>query len=98
MTTIDRVLKEVLGDAGASFLYSQLRRRHGLKTETIYRQIKPFREGMIELLGSGGEAILNMIVDGVAEELSVKAPKGAGMNFEERLRTLSERHLELISS
>ena len=53
---------------------------------------------MVGLLGSGGEAILNIIVDGVAEELGVKAPRGAGMSFEERLKTLSERHLELISS
>jgi len=53
---------------------------------------------MVELLGSGGEAILNMIVDGVAEELDVRAPRGTGMSFEERLRALRERNLELISS
>jgi len=44
----------------------------------------------VELLGSGGEAILKMIVDGVAKELGTRALSGWGMKFEVKLRILCE--------
>ncbi len=90
LRTVDQVFTDVLGDTGASFVYCQLRRRHGLKKGAIPRQIEPFAECLIELLGSGGEAILNMIVDGVAEELGVRAPRDRGLKFGARLRIICE--------
>lgn len=90
--TVNQVFTDVLGETGASFVYCQLRRRHGLERGAIPRQIEPFAEGLIELLGSGGEAILNMIVDGVAEELGVRAPRDRRLKFGARIRMICEGH------
>ena len=88
---MNQVLIEALGETGASFLFCQLRRRHGLDERTIPRRVEEFGEDVVELLGFGGEAILKMIIDGVAEELGTRAPRERGMKFEAKLRILSER-------
>lgn len=90
LKNVNRVFTDVLGETGASFVYCQLRRRHGLERGAIPRQIEPFGECLIELLGSGGEAILNMIVDGVAEELGVRAPRDRRLKFGARIRMICE--------
>ena len=95
MNTVNRVFEEVLGETGASFVYCQLRRRHGLDRCLIPEQIEPFGEGMIELLGSGGEAILNMIVNGVADELGVRPPRGRSLKFEAKLRIICKEFEEI---
>ena len=83
---MNQVLIDVLGETGASFLFCKLRRRHGLDKRTIPKRVEEFGNGVVELLGSGGEAILKMIVDGVAEELGTRAPRGRGIKFEAKLR------------
>lgn len=90
LKTVNQVFTDVLGETGASFVYCQLRRRRRLEREAIPRQIEPFAECLIELLGSGGEAILNMIVDGVAEKLGVRAPRDRRLKFGVRLRMICE--------
>jgi len=57
---------------------------------TIPKRVEEFGNGVVELLGSGGEAILKMIVDGVDKELGTRAPMGRGMKFEAKLRFLCE--------
>jgi hypothetical protein len=95
VNTVSRVFMEVLGETGASFVYCQLRRRHGLDRGLISERIEPFGEGMIKLLGSGGEAILNMIVNGVAEELGVKPPRGRSLKFEAKLKIICDECEEI---
>ena len=87
---VNRVFNEAFGEVGASFIYRQLLLRHGLDRGAIPLRIGAFSEGLVELLGSGGEAVLNMIVDGVAKSLSVRAPRGKRLEFEARLRALFE--------
>ena len=87
---MNQVLIDVLEETGASFLFCQLRRRHGLDMRTIPKRVEEFGNGVVELLGSGGEAILKMIVDGVDKELGTRAPMGRGMKFEAKLRFLCE--------
>ena len=87
---VNKIFNKVFGESGASFIYRQLLLRHSLDREAIPLRIGAFSEGLVELFGSGGEAILNMIVDGVAKSLSVRAPRGKRLEFEARLRALFE--------
>ncbi|UCH56969.1 MAG: hypothetical protein JSV18_06425 [Candidatus Bathyarchaeota archaeon] len=95
LTTVDRVLSDVLGEAESSFVFCRLRSKYNLEKRAIPRRIGDFSFGLVDLLGSGGEALLQMITDGVAEELLVKPPRVRGMAFEEKLRSLSESRRKL---
>jgi hypothetical protein len=93
---VNQVFHEVLGEAGASFLYCQLQRMQGLEINSIPRRIEEFEDGVIEPLGSGGEAILNMIIDCVADELGTKAPRGRNLRSNAKLRILCWRARETV--
>ena len=87
---VNNVLMDILGEVGASFVYRRLRCRYNIEREAIPGKIEDFSRGLVDLLGSGGEAILHLIVDYIADELHMTPPKGRRLGFLEKLRTLSE--------
>ncbi|RLI06973.1 hypothetical protein DRO42_08765 [Candidatus Bathyarchaeota archaeon] len=93
LSTVARVLVEVFGETGASFIYSHLRRRAGLEKERIPWETRRFREGIVEMLGSGGIALLNRIIEKLAAEIDGEPPRGRDLRFEDKLRILNESYL-----
>lgn len=85
---MDRVLTEVLGETGASFIFNHLKQRRSLEKERIPMEIEKFRNVIVEMLGSGGLVLLNRIVEELAAELGVEAPRYGNLRFEEKLEVL----------
>lgn len=98
LSTVIRVLTELFGETGASFIYSHLRCRGGLEKERIPREIGKFREEIVGILGSGGLALLNRIVEELAAEVGVEAPRGPGLKFEEKLNILGMSYAGVTAS
>lgn len=87
LTTVVRVLTELFGETGASFISNYLR-RHGLEIERVPSDMGKFQEKMTEMLGSGGLALLERIVKELAAEVGVEAPRGSDLKFEEKLNII----------
>lgn len=97
-STVVRVLIEVFGETGASFIYVHLRRRGGLEKERISREMGKFSEGVMDMLGSGGLVLLNRIVEELAARVGVEIPKGLDLNFEEKLNIIATVHSGVMES
>lgn len=98
LSTVVRVLREIFGEAGASFIYSYLRRSVGLEKERIPREIEKFRTEIMGMLGCGGLVVLNRNVEELAAELGVEAPRDVELRFEDKLNILGESYSEITAS
>jgi len=97
LRTVVRVLNEILGEAGASFLFGYLSRHGDLERERIPGELGKFREEIVEMLGTGGLALLNRIVGELAAEVDAEPPRGPDIGFEGKVSILRRAYLEITA-
>ncbi|MGD2201163.1 MAG: hypothetical protein PVJ38_06005 [Candidatus Bathyarchaeota archaeon] len=88
LSTVKRVFVDVLGNTGSQYIFSKLESQYDLEVRAIPREIERFVEALVELLGTGGGAILSIVIKEIADELHVNPPQEG--RVEEQFQILCE--------
>ena len=74
---VDKVLKQIFGEAAALFIYKHLEEKHSLKREDIAGDLETFTEGLEKYLSESGALV-------VLEALFNESPELKSRKVEER--------------
>jgi len=69
--TVDIVLIDIFGGAGANIIKQQLKARYHLDFNVNPLNKQHFNIGIIDLLGSGGDMVLSTIIQYISEDLGL---------------------------
>ena len=73
---VDKVLKQIFGEAATLFIYKHLEEKHSLKREDIASQLETFTEGLEKYLSDSGALV-------ILEALFNESPELKSRNDEE---------------
>lgn len=74
---VDKVLKQIFGDAATLFIYKHLEEKHSLKREDIAGDLETFTEGLEKYLSDSGALV-------VLKALFNESPELKSRNDEEK--------------
>ena len=89
--SVDEVLKEIFGEAGAKIIYAYLWDNYSLRQEEIPEKLKDFEKGLKKLLSSGAWVTERMVLKNLYTGFGLEYRNETDHSFLERIAKLKEQ-------